>query len=187
MSADASAPTLTLTFVGHSTVLLEMDGRRVLTDPLLRRRAGPLIRKGPAPPVGVYRDLDAVVISHAHIDHLDVPSLRLVAKTTPVLAPPATERLLRRLGFVDVTEMEAGQSRDLAGVSVDGHAGSARRYASSVRDGGRPARIHRAGESLGVLRRRHGSVRRDGGIWPSAWTSPCCPSAAGARACPTTT
>jgi L-ascorbate metabolism protein UlaG (beta-lactamase superfamily) len=142
MSADASAPTLTLTFVGHSTVLLEMDGRRVLTDPLLRRRAGPLIRKGPAPPVGVYRDLDAVVISHAHIDHLDVPSLRLVAKTTPVLAPPATERLLRRLGFFDVTEMEPGQSRDLGGVSVT---------ATPARHGGTRHPFATEGDPLGFV------------------------------------
>jgi L-ascorbate metabolism protein UlaG (beta-lactamase superfamily) len=119
-----------------------MDGRRVLTDPLLRRRAGPLIRKGPAPPTGVYRDLDAVVISHAHIDHLDVPSLRLVAKTTPVLAPPATERLLRRLGFMDVTEMEAGQSRDLAGVSVT---------ATPARHGGARHPFAAEGDPLGFV------------------------------------
>ena len=91
---------------------------QVLTDPLLRLRVGVLLRHSPVPPAHTYRDLDAVVISHAHIDHLDVPSLRLLDKTTPVLAPQATEKLLRRIGFADVTEMEAGQSRDIGGVTI---------------------------------------------------------------------
>ena len=70
------------------------------------------------PPAAVYHDLDAVVISHAHLDHLDVPSLRLIDKDTPVLAPLATKRLLRRLGFADVTEMEPGRSRDVGPVRI---------------------------------------------------------------------
>ncbi len=118
MSAKTAAASLAATFVGHSTVLLEVDGRRVLTDPLLRRRVGALIRHSPLPSASVYRDLDAVVISHAHIDHLDVPSLRLIDKDTPVLAPQATKRLIKRLGFADVTEMEVGESRDIGGVRL---------------------------------------------------------------------
>ena len=54
-----------------------------------------------------------MVISHAHLDHLDVRSLRLIDKDTPVLASRATQRLIKRLGFADVTEMEAGESRDI--------------------------------------------------------------------------
>ncbi len=53
------------------------------------------------------RDLDAVLISHAHLDHLDVPSLRLIDRRTPVVAPRGVGGLLRRLGFVPL-EMEAG-------------------------------------------------------------------------------
>ena len=142
MSAGAAVPTMVLTFVGHSTVLLELGGRRVLTDPLLRRHAGPLLRRGPSPHGGVYRDLDAVIISHAHIDHLDAPSLRLVAKTTPVLAPLATGRLLRRLGFADVTEMEAGQSRDLGGVRIT---------ATPARHGGARHPLAAEGDPLGFV------------------------------------
>ena len=112
MGIETAAASLAATFVGHSTVLLEVDGARILTDPLLRLRVGVLIRHSPVPPAAVYRDLDAVVISHAHLDHLDVPSLRLIDKDTPVLAPRATKRLIKRLGFADVTEMEAGESRD---------------------------------------------------------------------------
>jgi L-ascorbate metabolism protein UlaG (beta-lactamase superfamily) len=113
MSTETAAASLAATFVGHSTALIEVDGARIPTDPLLRLRVGALIRHSPLPPASIYRDLDAVVISHAHLDHLDVPSLRLIDKDTPVLAPRATKRLIKRLGFADVTEMEAGESRDI--------------------------------------------------------------------------
>ena len=106
---------LAVTYAGHATVLIEVDGRRVLTDPLLRLHVGPLIRHSPVPPASLRAGLSAVVISHAHIDHLDVPSLRLIDKATPVLAPLATKKLLRRLGFADVTEMEPGQRRGIGG------------------------------------------------------------------------
>ncbi|MEI6502270.1 MAG: MBL fold metallo-hydrolase [Armatimonadota bacterium] len=118
MGSETAAASLAATFVGHSTVLLEVDGARILTDPLLRLRVGVLIRHSPVPPAAVYRDLDAVVISHAHLDHLDVPSLRLIDKDTPVLAPRETKRLIKRLGFADVTEMEPGESRDFGRVRV---------------------------------------------------------------------
>jgi L-ascorbate metabolism protein UlaG (beta-lactamase superfamily) len=118
MGTETEAATLAATFVGHSTVLIEVDGARILTDPLLRLRVGVLIRHSPVPPAAVYRDLDAVVVSHAHIDHLDVPSLRLIDKDTPVLAPRATKRLIKRLGFADVTEMEPGESRTVGRVRL---------------------------------------------------------------------
>ena len=118
MGTGNAAASLAATFVGHSTVLIEVDGVRVLTDPLLRLRVGALLRHSPLPLASVYRDLDAVVISHAHLDHLDVPSLRLIDKTTPVLAPLATMRLIKRLGFADVTEMEAGDSREIGRVRL---------------------------------------------------------------------
>jgi L-ascorbate metabolism protein UlaG (beta-lactamase superfamily) len=73
------------TWLGHSTVLLEIDGRRVLTDPVWGARASPLPFIGPKrfQPVPVAIDalppLDAIVISHDHYDHLDYPSVRALA------------------------------------------------------------------------------------------------------------
>lgn len=98
---------LSVTFAGHATVLFEVDGVRLLTDPLLRRRIGVLIRRSPVPPPEVRRDLDAVLISHAHLDHLDVPSLRLIDRRTPVVVPRGVGGLVRRLGFVPL-EMDVG-------------------------------------------------------------------------------
>jgi len=109
-----------MAFAGHATVLLEMDGVRLLTDPLLRRRIGVLIRRSPVPPVSLRKDLDAVLISHAHLDHLDVPSLRLIDRRTPVVVPRGIGELVRRLGFVPL-EMDVG---DEVEVGPDGAGGS---------------------------------------------------------------
>jgi L-ascorbate metabolism protein UlaG (beta-lactamase superfamily) len=77
MGTHVATSSLSLTFAGHSTVLLEMDGVRLLTDPLLRRRIGVLIRRSPVPPPAVRRDLDAVLIPHARLTPaVDVRILR---------------------------------------------------------------------------------------------------------------
>jgi L-ascorbate metabolism protein UlaG (beta-lactamase superfamily) len=73
---------LRVTFVNHATVLVQMDGVNVLTDPVWSRRVGPVSWAGPErrrPPGIRFEDLppiDVVVISHNHYDHLDVPTLR---------------------------------------------------------------------------------------------------------------
>ena len=125
MSARTATSRLAVTFAGHATVLLELDGVRLLTDPLLRKRIGVLIRRSPVPPASLRRDLDAVLISHAHLDHLDVPSLRLIDRRTPVVAPRGVGALLRRLGFVPL-EMDVGDEVEIGPASAGGAAGPAR-------------------------------------------------------------
>ena len=77
---------LRATWLGHSTVLLEIDGLRVLTDPVWGERASPVSFAGPkrfAPvpvPIGSLPPLDAVIVSHDHYDHLDQPSIVALAK-----------------------------------------------------------------------------------------------------------
>ncbi len=125
MGAHADAPSLSITFAGHATVLFELNGVRLLTDPLLRRRIGVLLRRSPVPPASLRRDLGAVLISHAHLDHLDVPSLRLIDRRTPVVVPRGIGVLLRRLGFAPV-EMEAGDVVEISAASGSGAGGSSR-------------------------------------------------------------
>lgn len=107
-----------ITFVGHATVLVEIDGVRLLTDPVLRRRIGPLWRHGPLPDPRLAEDVDAVLISHLHHDHADVPSLRRLSRAVPVLAAPGSGDFLARLGFGDVRELVPGDSGNVGGVRV---------------------------------------------------------------------
>ena len=67
-----------VTFLGHATVMIEMDGVRVLTDPVLRARIGPLTRLSGSPDPEAFARPDVVLISHSHWDHLDYGSLKLL-------------------------------------------------------------------------------------------------------------
>jgi L-ascorbate metabolism protein UlaG (beta-lactamase superfamily) len=107
-----------LTWVGHATVLLELGGRRLLTDPVLRSRVGPLARAGAGADPAVAQGLDAVLVSHLHLDHLDARSLRRIDGATPVIAPRGAADLVERLGFTDVTELGIGDTVDVGGVGV---------------------------------------------------------------------
>jgi L-ascorbate metabolism protein UlaG (beta-lactamase superfamily) len=126
-----------VTFVGHATVLIEMDGVRLLTDPVLRRRVGPLRRHGTAPDRGLAEDIDAVLLSHLHHDHADIPSLRRLSRTVPILAAPGSGDFLSRLGFSDVRELAPGDAADVGGVLVTAtaanHPPSGRRFERTSR------------------------------------------------------
>jgi L-ascorbate metabolism protein UlaG (beta-lactamase superfamily) len=125
------------TYVGHATVVVEIDGVRLLTDPVLRRRVGPLRRHGATPDPRLAENVDAVLISHLHHDHADVPSLRRLSKTVPVLAAPGARDFLDRLGFGDVRELAPGDSDSVGGVRVTAteadHPPSGRRFERTSR------------------------------------------------------
>jgi L-ascorbate metabolism protein UlaG (beta-lactamase superfamily) len=89
---------LRLTWLGHSTVLIELAGQRLMTDPLLRRHNGLLRRRGPQPRPPQWADLDAVLLSHLHHDHAELRSLRLV-RGVPVLTSERNGRWLRKQGI----------------------------------------------------------------------------------------
>ena len=85
--AEAPSGGFRVTWLGHSTTLIEIDGYRVLTDPVWSRRASPSSLAGPArfhaPPLPLedLPELDAITISHDHYDHLDMPTIRALART----------------------------------------------------------------------------------------------------------
>jgi L-ascorbate metabolism protein UlaG (beta-lactamase superfamily) len=106
-TAPAGAPRLT--YVGHGSVLIEMDGVRVLTDPVLRRWVGPLLRRGPLSGAEATRDLDAVFITHLHPDHLDAASLRLLGGDPVILIPDHGVAYLRERGFKRVVGVTRGE------------------------------------------------------------------------------
>jgi L-ascorbate metabolism protein UlaG (beta-lactamase superfamily) len=106
-------------WLGHSTVLLKIDGFRILTDPVFSVRAG--IHLGPVT-LGVKRlvspalrisdipEVDLVLLSHAHMDHFDIASLRrLESKNTAVVTASKTSDLLRPGQYKSVEEIGWGQ------------------------------------------------------------------------------
>jgi L-ascorbate metabolism protein UlaG (beta-lactamase superfamily) len=106
-----------LTWVGHATTVIDVGGHRVLTDPLLRRRVAHL-RRRVGRPSPADADVDLVLISHAHMDHLHVPSLRRVRADAPVVAPRGTARLLARAGRREVIEVVAGDRIEVGSASI---------------------------------------------------------------------
>jgi L-ascorbate metabolism protein UlaG (beta-lactamase superfamily) len=106
------------TWVGHATVLIELDGMRILTDPVLRSRVGPLRRHGPKPPSNVGEDLDVLLVSHLHHDHADVPSLRAIDRGVPVLTARGAGRFLSRRGFTAVSEMAPGDNVSIGRLTI---------------------------------------------------------------------
>jgi L-ascorbate metabolism protein UlaG (beta-lactamase superfamily) len=96
-------------YVGHATVVVDLDGVRLLTDPLLRNRVAHLRRSAPVA-ARALRGVDAVLVSHAHYDHLDLPSLEKLGKKIPVVVPRGLGGLLRKRKFESVLEVEVGET-----------------------------------------------------------------------------
>lgn len=111
------APAARILYVGHSTVLVDLDGVRLLTDPLLRGRLLHLRRIGPVD-TGPLEALDAVLISHVHLDHLDLGSLRRLGSRVPMVVPRGAGRLLTRKGFRQVREVEVGDELAIGVLTV---------------------------------------------------------------------
>jgi L-ascorbate metabolism protein UlaG (beta-lactamase superfamily) len=107
-----------VTYVGHATTLVELDGARLLTDPILRSRVGPLRRQGPPPAPGLTDSLAAVLVSHLHHDHADLPSLRGIDRDVALLTGPGSARFFTRRGFTAVTELAPGDSARVGAVTV---------------------------------------------------------------------
>lgn len=106
-----------VTYVGHATVQVALDGVRLLTDPLLRTRVAHLRRRARVDAAAL-RGIDAVLVSHAHYDHLDLPSLERLGRTTPLVVPRGIGRLLRRRSFERVVEVEPGDTLPIGAVTV---------------------------------------------------------------------
>jgi L-ascorbate metabolism protein UlaG (beta-lactamase superfamily) len=109
---------LEVTFVGHATALLDLGGVRVLTDPFLRSRLGPLERHGPLPDPSELA-ADVVLISHGHPDHFDPRSLESLPGHPILVVPSGLGPTARRVaGASAVVELEAGESINANGVSI---------------------------------------------------------------------
>ncbi|MCC2548591.1 MBL fold metallo-hydrolase [Hymenobacter sp. BT175] len=123
LARPVPAAALRATWLGHSTVLLEIDGRRFLTDPVWRARSSPVGWAGPERffpnplPLAQVPPLDGVLLSHDHYDHLDPLAVRALARTgVPFFCPLGVGRHLRRWGVAadQITELDWWQALALA-------------------------------------------------------------------------
>lgn len=109
---------MTIAFAGHSSVLLELDDTRVLIDPLFRSSLLHLQRQAPPVDLARWGAPDVLLISHAHLDHLDKRSLKLVDRRVRAIVPSDSVRLMRSIGFNDVVGLSAGQEATAGGLTV---------------------------------------------------------------------
>ena len=114
-------------WLGHATVLLRIAGKTILTDPVLSHRIGVglgVMTAGPKRLVAAalraheLPKLDLILISHAHFDHLDRPTLVKLHKSTPVVTASRTGDLIRDLGFRNITELAWGESARLDDIEL---------------------------------------------------------------------
>jgi L-ascorbate metabolism protein UlaG (beta-lactamase superfamily) len=107
-----------VTWIGHGTALVDLDGVRLLTDPLLRDRVAHLQRRVPAADPASLSEIDAILLTHLHRDHLDLPSLRRIGRAVPIVVPRGGGRLLLRRGFDAVREIAPGEEITVGGLAV---------------------------------------------------------------------
>jgi L-ascorbate metabolism protein UlaG (beta-lactamase superfamily) len=116
-----------VTFIGHSSFLLQVDGKKILVDPVFatrlilmrrQRRAGLVLKQLPA--------IDLVLVTHAHMDHMNLPSLRKIVRASKrlggsapeIVLPKGVEDLVTGMGFAKVHQMEWWQERTVQGLKI---------------------------------------------------------------------
>jgi L-ascorbate metabolism protein UlaG (beta-lactamase superfamily) len=119
---------ITLTWIGHSTFLINLEGTTILTDPVFSQKVGVdlvLTTVGPArfvPPALGASDLprlDLILVSHAHMDHYDIPSLKSLPRNVPTIMARDTSEFVAGLGFNRLHELDWGQSAEVDGVRIE--------------------------------------------------------------------
>ena len=115
---DADTAADRIVFLGHATVLIELEGVRLLFDPLLRGRVLHLRRQVPSVDESVFAAPDAVLISHSHHDHLDLASLRRLGRDTRLIVPSGVGVWLASKGFANVSEVDVGDVLKVGGLEI---------------------------------------------------------------------
>ncbi len=120
---------LTAAWLGHATVLINFFGARIITDPVLFEKIGldiaGLFTMGPrrlvlpALTVDELPPIDLILLSHAHMDHLDIPTLRKFDRRIPVVIAKNTLDVIEDLGFQEIYELDWGDWTNAAGVRVE--------------------------------------------------------------------
>ncbi len=124
VTASSTAPAFkegenSITFIGHSTALIHLNGTNILTDPNFNNWAV-IVHRGREPGIKIENlpKIGAILISHAHRDHLDKWTMEQLPKDTPVLISEGNGDILRDWGFTDVREMNIWNNTAINGIKI---------------------------------------------------------------------
>lgn len=128
--SDTALAPLCITYIGHATLLLELAGVRVLTDPHFGTKLGRFLPRVSAPGISI-ADLpviDGLLLTHAHADHLSFACLDALPRDVPLYSPPAVARWLNRRGYTHAEPLAPEESRTIQGLTI--RAAPAKHYGS---------------------------------------------------------
>ena len=120
---------ITLTWIGHSSFLINLEGTTILTDPVFSEKVGVSVLglgtlglRRFVPPALQMADLphlDLVLVSHAHMDHYDIPSLTQLRRDVPLIMARDTSEFVEDVGFSNLHELDWGQTAEVDGVRIE--------------------------------------------------------------------
>ena len=111
---------LRVTYIGHATLLIEVEGKRFLTDPNFDTTLGGFLPRVSLPGIALdaLPKLDAILVTHAHADHLSFDSLDELPRDIPLYAPPAVARWLVRQGYTHSEPLSPGECVNVDNVRI---------------------------------------------------------------------
>ena len=111
---------LRVTYIGHATLLLEIGGKRILTDPNFDPALARFLRRVCPPGIAIadLPDLDAVLVTHAHADHLSFASLAALHQGVPIYAPGPVQQWLRKTGYHQAAAIDPGTVLQLGALTI---------------------------------------------------------------------
>ncbi|MCB0508593.1 MAG: MBL fold metallo-hydrolase [Chitinophagales bacterium] len=112
-----------ITWLGHSSFYIQLQQIKILTDPVFYSLTPLLKRKHPLPcNISDFKDINYIILSHGHRDHLDIPTLKKLCKQNPkveVLCPLGFEKMLQKIGFTKIQEAAWWQRYNTQSITID--------------------------------------------------------------------